>query len=229
MIIITGASRGIGNYLLNEFTKDSNEKVYGLSSKSEPEMIPNNCEYYKVDVTNEKEVNQFVKTIESNLNNIKLLHCAGINDNAFIHKMEYSDWQRVLKTNLDSAFLLTKYLLPLMRSQGYGRIIYFSSVVQQIGVMGTASYSASKAGLKGLMRTVIKENSNKNITCNTLNLGYFDIGMIKEVPDEMLSSITKNIPLGRLGDPINILNSINCIFNSDYLTGSEININGGLY
>ena len=116
-----------------------------------------------------------------------------------------------------------------MRKKRYGRIILFSSVVPQIGVPGTSAYSASKAGLWGLTKTVAIENATYGITINTVNLGYFNIGMIKDVPTELLNKIIISIPMEKLGDPINILKTVEYLISTDYITGSQINLNGGLY
>jgi acetoacetyl-CoA reductase/3-oxoacyl-[acyl-carrier protein] reductase len=116
-----------------------------------------------------------------------------------------------------------------MREQGYGRIINFSSVVAQKGIPGTSAYAASKAALWGLTKSIAVENASKGITINNLNLGYFDIGMIKDVPDEMLSIIKKSIPQQKLGEPENILKAVEFLINADYMTGSSIDLNGGLF
>ena len=101
-----------------------------------------------------------------------------------------------------------KHLIPLMREQKFGRIINFGSVVPQIGMQGTAAYAGSKSALWGITKVIAKENAIKGITVNTLNLGYFNVGMISEVPEKILNSIVDTIPVKKLGDPKNILNAI---------------------
>ena len=231
MIIITGVTGGIGRFIEKQFAGISTEPIIGIYHNSLPPMSNDSGKitYIKADLTIEADVINMIGSLGSGKEKIKLIHCAGITTNAMLHKMDFSDWQKVISANLDSSFLITKHLLPTMREQCFGKIIFISSVVPQIGVVGTSSYAASKAGLWGLMKTIVKENATKNITCNTLNLGYFNIGMIKDVPEQMLNQIIEIVPSKKLGNPMDIFNAIQFIFSSDYLTGSSLNINGGLY
>jgi NAD(P)-dependent dehydrogenase (short-subunit alcohol dehydrogenase family) len=116
-----------------------------------------------------------------------------------------------------------------MREQGYGRIINFSSIVAETGIPGTSAYAASKAGLWGMARSIAVENASKGITINNLNLGYFDIGMINEVSEEYQQIVKKKIPTGKFGDPGNIFNAVKFLIESDYINGTSIDINGGIY
>lgn len=231
MIIITGISGGIGEYIANKFADTFDENIVGIYNNTAPtaEISKNNIQYLKADLTKEIDLINLIKQINGDIEKLKIIHCAGITKNGFIHKMSYEDWKDVITTNLNSTFLLLKYFLPLMREQNYGRIILFSSIVPQIGVIGTSSYAASKAGLWGLMKTAVKENAAKNITCNTLNLGYFNIGMIKDIPDNILNQIIETIPSKSLGNPVDIFNALKFLINSGYVNGSAIDINGGLY
>jgi NAD(P)-dependent dehydrogenase (short-subunit alcohol dehydrogenase family) len=231
MIIITGISGGIGKFIGQQFSVINEEEIVGIYNieKPEPSDLTRRINFIQGDLANEADVENLIKQLGENAMEIKLFHCAGVTKNGMSHKTSFSDWQKVISANLDSAFLLAKHLLPIMREQLYGKIIFLSSVVPQIGVMGTAGYSSAKAGLWGLMKTLAKENATKNITVNTLNLGYFNIGMIKEVPQEALKEIIAAIPCKKLGDPVDIFSAIKFIFESTYMTGTSININGGLY
>lgn len=223
MIIVTGSSRGIGKYLFNELSKY--EKVIGIYNKTKPEIEDN---YEKMDITDEESIIRFVSENEDVLNDIVLIHCAGNNFNSMLHKLDLENWNDVINTNLTSSFLLSKHLLPLMRKQNYGKIIFFSSVVSLLGPIGTAAYASAKSGLWGLTKTISTENVSKNITCNTINLGYFDIGMISEIPQKILDTIIDSIPMKKLGKPDDILRTVKYLIDTDYITGSMININGGL-
>ncbi len=225
MIVISGASRGIGKYLLEKFI-GSGEGVLGLYNKTRPASHLD--KYAQVDVTDENQIAAFAAAHQGELKELKLVHCAGVNLNGVTHKLSAADWRYVMQGNLESAFLLTKHLLPIMREQNFGRIIFIASVVPQIGVPGTSAYAASKAGLWGLMKVISKENASKNVTCNTLNLGYFNIGMIGEVPKEMMAAMLTTIPMKKLGDPMNIYNAVQFAIASDYLTGATLDISGGL-
>jgi NAD(P)-dependent dehydrogenase (short-subunit alcohol dehydrogenase family) len=225
MIVITGASRGIGHFLFNEFEREGHETVVGTYHNTIP--VGGSNRYYQVDVTKEDEVGKFAKHCSEG-REIKLVHCAGVTSNAYLGNTELVDWEKVLAVNTTSAFLLCREFLPAMRRQKYGRIVFFSSVVPQLGVAGTSAYAASKAALWGLAKTIAKENALENITCNTLNLGYFNAGMINEIPEPHLPHIINSIPMKKLGAPINICYALRFLFLSDYTTGCQININGGL-
>ena len=225
MIIISGASRGIGKFLLGKLIEEK-ENVIGLFNKTQPAGHADR--YVKLDVTNEKDIANFVAQHKDKLKDIKLIHCAGVNLNGFTHKLSQDDWRFVIQGNLDSAFFLSKHLLPLMREQNYGRIIFVASVVPQLGVPGTSAYSSAKSGLWGLTKVISKENALKGVTANCLNLGYFNIGMISEVPEEMMKVVLSTVPMKRLGDPADILAALRFIFAANYLTGAEIDMNGGL-
>lgn len=225
MIIITGASRGIGKFLLDKYIEEG-ETVIGIYNKTKPSVHLTN--YTQLDVTNEKQIADFVLQHKDRLKEIKFIHCAGVNLNGFTHKLTFDDWRYVMNGNLDSAYLLSKHLLPLMREQNYGRLVFVASVVPQLGVPGTSAYSSSKAGLWGLMKVISKENAMKGITANCLNLGYFNIGMISEVPEDMMKVVLSTVPMKRLGDPADIFSAVKFVTSAGYLTGAEIDINGGL-
>lgn len=225
MYIITGASRGIGRYLLEELVKRE-ETVFGTYNNSIPIDYKDN--YFNVDITSIESIKEFFNQIYSKLDKIVLLNCAGNNYNSFAHKVNLEKWNKVINTNLIGTFNTIFTFLPIMREQNYGRIINFSSIVAQIGIPGTSAYAASKAGIWGLTKTLAVENGKKNITTNTLNLGYFDIGMISEVSEDYINVIKSRIPNNQLGDPNNILKTIDYIVNTEYLNGAIIDINGGL-
>ena len=119
-------------------------------------------------------------------------------------------------------------VLPIMREQNYGRIINLSSIVAQSAIPGTSAYAASKSALWGLTKSISAENASKGITINNINLGYFDIGIIRDVPEKLLREIVNNIPFKRLGKPEEIVNTINYLINTEYITGTSIDLNGGL-
>ena len=225
MIIITGASRGIGNYLYNKYTELGCD-VIGFYNNTQPSKHADNL--FPMDITNIEMIHSFVKSFPRDLNNIVLLNCAGINYNAFAHKSDLSAWAKVISVNLIGTFNIINTVLPLMRDQNYGRIINFSSIVAQKGIAGTSAYAASKSGLWGMVKAIAVENASKGITINNLVLGYFDIGMISEVPEEIRNNIKQNIPGKKFGNPKDIFNTINCLVESSYINGANLNINGGL-
>lgn len=225
MFLISGASRGIGKFLFEKLTGDG-EEVLGIFNKTHPASMPER--HVKVDVTKEDQIQSFVQSHRTALKEINFVHCAGVNTNGFTHKLSPDSWRSVIEGNLGTAFLMVNALLPLMREQSYGRIVLIASVVPQLGVPGTSAYSSAKAGLWGLTKVIAKENAVKNVTCNCLNLGYYNIGMINEVPPDMMQTVLNTVPMKRLGDPQNIYHAVRFIVQSDYMTGAQLDINGGL-
>ena len=227
MILLTGASRGIGKYLFEVF-HESGETVYGTYHVTQPDS--RYVDYFKeVDITEPEEVKSWIESIGSRIDRPTLINCAGINYTSFAHKADIEEWFNVISVNLVGTFNVIREILPVMREEGFGRIINLSSVVAQTLVPGASAYSASKAGLWGLVKSIAAENANKGITINNLNLGYYNIGMITEVPEEYQESLKQRIPTGNFGEPDNILKAIRFLMESDYVNGTSIDVNGGLY
>lgn len=227
VILITGASNGIGKYLSNHFASKG-FPVYGTFNLTETKNQPG-ITMCKVDVSDYKQVEGWIQSLPLADKKIVLINSAGIAYNAFAHKADPEKWLEVLKVNLLGSFNTIRAALPVMRAAGYGRIINISSVVAHSGVPGTSAYAASKAALWGLSKSIAVENATKGITVNSLDLGYFNIGMIKSVPEEIQKEIMKKIPVQTFGDPKNIIGAVEFLMGSDYTTGENLNINGGLY
>lgn len=226
MIIVTGASRGIGKFLFDSFLHQSEEIVIGTYFNSKPSE---NIEMFsKVDVCNFDLINSFVLEKASVLKEITLINCAGITYNAFTHKSDPETWKNVIETNLFGTYNFIRALLPIMREQKFGRIINFSSVVAVKPTMGISAYAASKSALWGLSKSIAIENAAFNITINNINQGYSELGMIKMVPDEFKKNIISQIPAGILCEPKDILNTVNYLRTTRYITGSSIDLSGGL-
>jgi acetoacetyl-CoA reductase/3-oxoacyl-[acyl-carrier protein] reductase len=225
-ILIAGASGGIGTYLTEQLSQEHD--VYGTYHTRIPaNHILHNMS--KVDIINEIEVKAWINGVCADDTDLAFIYCVGVNYNCMMHKSVSDTWGAVIESNLLGVQIAFRHILPIMRQRRFGRIILLSSVVPQIGVPGTSAYSASKAALWGLSKAVAMENANHGITINTINLGYFDIGMIEDVPRDLLDKIVSSIPMARLGDPRNIYEAVKFIFKADYLTGSQINLNGGLF
>jgi len=223
-IVITGASGGIGSYLIENL---QHHEIFGCyNSRIPSESV--NAEFFQVDVTDAQSVESFTEQVSSRLKSVVLINLAGISLNAMAHKMEESTWDQVLDTNLKGTFLMSRALLPFMRDEQWGRIINISTIVGQIGVPGTVAYSASKSGLAGLTRTLAVENVRKNITANALALGYYNVGMINTIEPRLQEAIIERIPMKRLGDPKDIVLAVKFLIECEYITGSIININGGM-
>jgi NAD(P)-dependent dehydrogenase (short-subunit alcohol dehydrogenase family) len=226
MIIITGASRGIGQFLLNSFSGSTEQDVIGTYLSSKP--LENLDKFVKLNITEYIQVQEFVNNNINKLNNITLINCAGITLNSFAHKSNPEEWKDVIETNVVGTYNLIRAILPLMRIQKFGRIINFSSVVALRPTPGISSYAASKAALWGMSKSIAIENAALNITINNINLGYSELGMIEMVPKEYINTILSQIPSGILCPPQDILNTVNFLRTTRYITGSSIDLNGGL-
>jgi NAD(P)-dependent dehydrogenase (short-subunit alcohol dehydrogenase family) len=225
MILITGASGGIGKYLLETFAAVG-LPVSGTYNSKIPDKTEN---YTKVDITNPKEITSWLKHIGDKLTNITLINSAGINYNAFAHKSDLNAWSKVIEINLLGTFNVIHAVLPIMREQNFGRIINLSSIVGQMGAPGASAYAASKSSFWGLAKSIALENATKGITINNLNLGYFNMGIIREVPEKYREIIKKKIPTGEFGTPEQIYTTVKYLMETSYINGSSIDVNGGAY
>jgi acetoacetyl-CoA reductase/3-oxoacyl-[acyl-carrier protein] reductase len=226
MYIITGASRGIGQYLFNRLRSEG-EEVVGTYHSTAP-AVPDPEYLFPVDIADTEEVFGWIAGLQPRLRQLVLINCAGITYNAFGHKADPARWEQVIKVNLIGSFNVIRAVLPVMRAAGYGRVINFSSVVAQAPVPGTSAYAASKAALWGLSRALAVENASKGITINNLNLGYFDIGIIREVPADLQQSVKARIPSGSFGQPDQIYQAIKFIIATEYMNGASLDLNGGM-
>ncbi len=224
MIIVTGASSGVGLYLFNELRQI--DEIVGFYNSTPPKN--NNEDYYLLDITSGSAVEEFVKNFGSRLSNIVLINCAGITYNAFAHKTDLEEWNKVIDVNLKGTFNVIKNLLPIMRAEKYGRIINLSSVVAIKPTPGVSAYSASKAALSGMVKSLAVENARFNILINNIDLGYSELGMIKQVPEAFLNKIKENIPSENLCPKEEIKRTVMYLIDSTYINGSSINLSGGL-
>jgi NAD(P)-dependent dehydrogenase (short-subunit alcohol dehydrogenase family) len=239
-ILITGASGGIGKYLIDDLSDFGHNLALHYNSNSEAinENIKNasskniKLNSYKADLLSEIEVKNLIENVIKDFGKIDvLINNAGISINSMSWKMKLDDWNKVIGVNLTAGFLCSKYAVPSMKENNFGRIIFISSVVSQIGVAGTAAYAASKSGLFGLCKTLSKELIRNNITVNTISLGYFECGMLYQIPEEIRLQILETIPSKKFGNPSEISNCVKYLIseNSSYITGQTINLNGGLF
>jgi len=226
MIIISGATRGIGKYLFAEYS-NRREALLGVSRSGSDQ----DKRISRVDVSDFSQVENWISSIPASvLCELTLINCAALSFASVCHKSDPIEWRKVVETNLFGSYHLIRKLLPLMRDQSYGRIINFSSIVAEIGVVGTSAYAASKAALWGLTKSLAAENANKGITVNCLNLGYASIGMgDNEISQDMKESIRKRIPVGRFCDPEEILLSVEFLRANGYVNGTGLDINGALF
>ncbi|CAD7811284.1 3-oxoacyl-[acyl-carrier-protein] reductase FabG [Chryseobacterium aquaeductus] len=222
MMIIIGASN-IDNFLYEKY-KSPNYKFLGTYNNT----YTNADELSKIDVTDYKQVSDWVENNIDFLENITLINCAGITYNSFAHKSDPDAWKKVIDVNLVGTFNCTRAILPIMRSQKFGRIINFSSVVASKGTPRISAYTASKSALWGMSKSLAQENAGLNITINNINLGYSELGMINQVSQEFLDALVKQIPAKNLCEPIDIFRTVDYLINCDYISGSSIDLKGVL-
>jgi NAD(P)-dependent dehydrogenase (short-subunit alcohol dehydrogenase family) len=160
-----------------------------------------------------------------------VVNIAGGSSNGMSWKMPSAEFVRILHANLLSTFLVSREFIPGMREQGGGRIINVSSVIAHTGVAGASHYCAAKAGIEGFTKAVAQEIASKGVTINALALGYFDQGIIADVPEELLQTIKARVPLRRLGRSEELAPLVSYLLSeaAAFMTGQVLHLNGGLY
>ncbi len=185
----------------------------------------------QANIGNEEEVQAMVQRAVEELGRLDILvNNAGITRDKSLRKLTAQDWLEVINTNLNSAFFCTSAALTAMIEQQYGRIVNISSFVGQAGNYGQANYAASKAGLIGFTKSAALELAKYNITVNVIAPGFTETEMFAQVPENIQTQIKARIPLGRYGRPEEIARAVLfLVTDGDYITGQQININGGVY
>ena len=200
----------------------------GLGSQLKPLLE----EKYKVVSLSSKDVNlrkMYATTQFFDDNEIDIvINLAGYNTDGFLHKLEASAVDDMIDINVKGSVNICRGALPKMREKGYGRIIMISSVLATKVVAGTSLYSASKAFIDNLVKTVSAENIRKGITCNSIQLGYFDGGMCHRLPEEFAERTKNSIGLKRWGTIQELYQTIDYLIETEYITGQNINISGGI-
>lgn len=238
--LVTGASRGIGQAIALALgaqnavvigTATSQAGADGISAKLAENDIRGGG--LTLDVADSESVAACIKQVTEEYGAPDILvNNAGITRDGMLHKMDQENWQAVIRTNLDSAFNLTRSVIEGMRARGFGRIITISSINGQKGQMGQSNYSAAKAGVIGFTKAVAQENAFKGITANVVAPGYIGTEMVRAVPEEVLKSkILPQIPVGRLGEPEEVARCVTFLAADEagFITGSTISANGGQY
>jgi acetoacetyl-CoA reductase len=207
-----------GNTKANEWLESMRAQGYSFSA-------------YPCDVADWNSAVECVKKVTSELGPIDVLvNNAGITRDMTFKKMDKTNWDAVIKTNLDSCFNMTKQVADGMVDRGWGRIINISSVNGQKGAFGQTNYSAAKAGMHGFTKALALEIARKGVTVNTISPGYIGTKMVMAIPKEVLDSkIIPQIPMGRLGKPEEVAGLVAYLASDEaaFLTGANIAINGG--
>ncbi len=212
-LVIFGGSGGLGKPLSEKLKSDYD--VVALSSKD-------------VDVTKFNEVKDFFVNNDIDI----VLNLSGYNYNMILYNYtgeEGVEVKKQIEINIEGNLNILANCLPKMRDNGYGRIILTSSVLSSKPVIGTGVYSGCKAFIDNLIKTCTLENIDRGITCNALQLGYFDGGLVYQIPIPIREQIKESIPLKRWGSIIELENSVRYLINTEYVSGCSLKINGGLH
>ncbi len=234
-IFITGSTGGIGEATCKKFIENNFTLILTSSSSDKLSILKEKYGkkhyYYKLDLSDSFDLENQMKIIANEHKEISVIvNNAGITDDGLILRMKNHQWEKVIKTNLDSNFIILRSLLPNMISNKYGKIIGISSVVATSGNPGQSNYVASKSGIIGLYKSIAHEVAKRNINVNIVSPGYIITPMTDKLNDNQKNNILNKIPLQRFGNPIDIANLVYFLStdSSSYITGQNININGGM-
>ena len=234
-IIITGATGGIGGSLIKKFIS-LNGDVLGTGTKNEKlnllEKEHSGLKVKKFDISNHSKIEEFIENASSELGGLDILiNNAGVNVDNLSLRMKDDEWKKVIDVNLTSTFLLSKYAIKKMLKNKFGRIVNITSIVGHSGNLGQSNYSASKAGIIGMSKSLAIEYAKKNITVNCVSPGFIVSDMTNNLPEKVKDQLTSRIPMARLGNGDDVSNCVAFLSSetTSYVTGETIHVNGGMY
>ncbi len=234
-ILITGATGGIGNALVRKFlsldgtvlaTGTNTERLDALK-KEFPDI-----NVLKFDISDHPKIEDFIENVTSQLVGLDVLvNNAGITMDNLSLRMKDEEWKKVIDINLSSTFYLCKHAIKKMLKNKYGRIVNITSIVGHTGNLGQANYSASKAGMVAMSKSLAIEYAKKNITINCVSPGFIQSKMTDKIVESIKAVLTSRIPMSKLGTGEDVSNTV-AFLSSDaasYITGETIHVNGGMY
>lgn len=240
VVVVTGASRGIGRAIAEELGKSGAKVVVNyfhhqdLAEEVIEGLLKNGASAAVAMQADVSDPDQAARLIEDTIKQFDridvLVNNEGINIDRPLKSMSVEDWKKVIDTDLNSYFYTVKAAIPFFIQQHSGTIVNISSLTGQMGNFGQANYGAAKAGIIGFTKTAALELARYNVTVNALSLGAIESDMWNGVSKEIKEAFTKRIPLGRFGTPEEVARIARAlIVDGDYMTGSTISINGGIY
>lgn len=239
-VLITGASKGIGASIAKVLA-DFGLKVW-INYRSKPELADalkakiestgGSAAVISFDASDEKGFEEGVKLIlESDGELSYLVNNAGITDDKLALRMKLEDFERVVRANLNSAFLGCREAMKAMSKKRFGAVVNIASIVGEMGNAGQVNYSASKGGMIAMSKSFAKEAASRNVRFNCVAPGFIKSDMTEALSDEVKASYAKNIPLARFAEPEEVANAVAFLLSdyASYITGETLKINGGLY
>ena len=235
-IIVTGASGGIGNSIV-ETLVDSGANILASGTKVEKlEELKskfNNIHILKFDISHSDKIESFIEDATNLLGGSLdcIVNNAGVTQDNLGIRMSTEEWNKVIDINLTSTFLMTKFSIKKMLKNKSGKIINITSIVGHTGNLGQANYTASKAGIVAMSKSLALEYAKKNININCISPGFIKTAMTDKIDDKFKDLIISKIPSARLGEPKDIANAVLFLASnqSDYINGETLHVNGGMY
>ena len=235
-IIVTGASGGIGNSIVKKlYENGANILATGTRDEKLKELKEkfNKIKILRFDLSQHEKVEEFIHNATEELGGSLdcIVNNAGITKDNLTIRMSFEEWTNVIDINLTSTFLMCKYSIKKMLKNKSGKIINISSVVGHTGNAGQANYTASKAGIVAMSKSLAIEYAKKNINVNCISPGFISTAMTDKIDDKFKEAIIAKIPSNRLGKPEDIANAVIFLSSdkSDYINGETIHVNGGMY
>ena len=235
-IIVTGASGGIGNSIIKKLNEaGANILASGTKIEKLEELKKNfkSIKILKFDISQSDKIEEFIEKATNELGGSLdgIINNAGITQDNLAIRMSLDEWQKVININLTSTFLMSKFAIKKMLKNKSGKIVNITSVVGHTGNLGQANYTASKAGIVAMSKSLAIEYAKKNININCISPGFIKTAMTDKIDDKFKEVIVSKIPSARLGEPDDIANAVLFLSSdqSDYINGETIHVNGGMY
>ncbi len=236
LAVVTGGTRGIGKAICIALKQAGYDVAANYASRDEAANAfrdETGVSVFKWDVADFNSCKEGIENIERDFGKkvTILVNNAGITRDGMMHKMDPENWGKVIDTNLNSCFNMSRCVIDGMRESSFGRIVNISSVNAQLGQLGQTNYSAAKAGILGFTKALARETAAKGITVNAIAPGYITTDMTSAVPEKVLQQIIAGIPVGRMGDPEEIARAVMFLTaeNAGFITGETLSINGGQF